>query len=237
MQNTSLKTVAPDLVSFGIGISLAYFLHWQVKDIVWSLWLCSLVIGYTSILTIIYRFATANGTIGIGQDKPPLHLPSGLRWGLGMFLLCFFSIHFMGFHLVHGIFLNLFFPLAVETDLGMLEPFEILAELPSILFSTLLIPYGSFLVPALIAERKHIFGPSKARTGEASNDTKNDWNEAGLSMKRPYQNVVRMHLLIFFFAFCMIFQVEHFAVFVVIYAVYFFPWYILKRNTKGMEKV
>ena len=41
---------------------------------------------------------------------------------------------------------------------------------------------------------------------------------------RPYLNVIRMHLLIFFFAFCHALHIESFLVFAVVYALYFFPW-------------
>ena len=48
-------------------------------------------------------------------------------------------------------------------------------------------------------------------------------------MGLPYRNVIRMHLLIFFFAFCAALKVHSFFVFVVIYSVYFFPWSELKK--------
>jgi hypothetical protein len=44
---------------------------------------------------------------------------------------------------------------------------------------------------------------------------------------RPYINVIRMHLLIFFFAACYALKVESFLVYTVVYAVYFFPWKVL----------
>jgi hypothetical protein len=41
---------------------------------------------------------------------------------------------------------------------------------------------------------------------------------------RPYLNVIRMHLLIFFFALCHFLKVDSFMVYAVVYSVYFFPW-------------
>ena len=46
----------------------------------------------------------------------------------------------------------------------------------------------------------------------------------------PYKNVVRMHLLIFFFAFAHFVRLENFFVYAVVYAVYFFPWRLVKRS-------
>jgi hypothetical protein len=49
-------------------------------------------------------------------------------------------------------------------------------------------------------------------------------------MMAPYKNVVRMHLLIFFFAFAHFARLDNFGVYAVVYAVYFFPWRLLQRT-------
>jgi len=92
-------------------------------------------------------------------------------------------------------------------------------------------PYGIFLVPALISERKHIFS-SMRKAFVSGHDTRDrEINSAGMGdfMGRPYLNVVRMHLLIFFFAFCHFLQINSFIVYAVVYFVYFFPWGETKR--------
>jgi len=43
-------------------------------------------------------------------------------------------------------------------------------------------------------------------------------------MMEPYKNVVRTHLLIFFFAFVHFAGLENSAVYATVCAVYFFPW-------------
>ncbi len=45
----------------------------------------------------------------------------------------------------------------------------------------------------------------------------------------PYKNVIRLHLLIFFFAFASFAKLESFWVYAVVYAVYFFPWRLVRR--------
>lgn len=52
-------------------------------------------------------------------------------------------------------------------------------------------------------------------------------------MMRPYANVIRMHLLIFFFGGCHLLRVDSFIACVVVSLVYFFPWSDLKKFRKG----
>ena len=54
-------------------------------------------------------------------------------------------------------------------------------------------------------------------------------NQLGGGMMAPYRNVVRMHLLIFFFAFAHAAKLDNFATYAVVYAVYFFPWRLVRR--------
>ena len=49
-------------------------------------------------------------------------------------------------------------------------------------------------------------------------------------MMAPYRNVVRLHLLIFFFAAAHFAKLDNFLVYAVVYAVYFFPWRLIKRD-------
>ena len=49
-------------------------------------------------------------------------------------------------------------------------------------------------------------------------------------MAGPYKNVIRMHLLIFFFGAAHYLKLDNFAVYAVVYAVYFFPWREFKKR-------
>jgi hypothetical protein len=49
-------------------------------------------------------------------------------------------------------------------------------------------------------------------------------------MMIPYKNVIRLHLLIFFFAGAHFVKLDSFLVYAVVYAVYFFPWRLLKKQ-------
>ena len=47
------RRVLPDICAFGLGLGQAYFFKWNTTDLVWSLWLCSLVTGYLTILSAL----------------------------------------------------------------------------------------------------------------------------------------------------------------------------------------
>lgn len=51
------KTAAylPDLTAFAFTLALAWYLDWQATDLVWGLWLSSLMVGYLVMLSQILR--------------------------------------------------------------------------------------------------------------------------------------------------------------------------------------
>ena len=238
--------ILPDILAFGIGLGLAYFLKWQTRDLVWSLWLCSLVLGYLTLLSAI----GAGAYLGIHalrhQDfKPGQRLPAVLIGSaVGLFFLGFFSLHFCGFHAGHSVFLSGFFPIAGMPRDGFGAAFMNPPLLWLLVFRHLMIPYGLFLIPAIIAERNHVFLPlikavNAVKAGDHPSAPVADRAEAkkgksadslGDVMSRPYLNVIRMHLLIFFFAFCHFLKLDSFFVYAVVYCVYFFPWREIKEQ-------
>jgi hypothetical protein len=224
----------PDLLAFVIGLGLAWKFEWETRDLVWSLWLSSFVIGYAMIVwgvfrpaVVVVREASGNGAslaaeAGIG----------GLFFAGGLFMLAFFTVHFGGFHFVHSVFLNQFFP--VEPGLAKSSP-------NLALYWEVFKRYWWFLPAAAIAERSAFrlrpAGPAPANdtsvTAEAiaARKARNAANVFGSgSMMEPYKNVFRMHLLIFFFAFAHFAKFENFWVYAIVYAVYFFPWRLLKKG-------
>ncbi len=48
-------TLLLDLLAFAAGLGMAWAFGWQAKDLVWGLWLSSLVVGYTTIVVGIGR--------------------------------------------------------------------------------------------------------------------------------------------------------------------------------------
>src|SRR5436190_23506804 len=44
------RSALPDLVAFLVGLAVAFALGWSTTDLIWSLWLSSLVVGYALIV-------------------------------------------------------------------------------------------------------------------------------------------------------------------------------------------
>lgn len=220
-----------DALAFGGGLALAWFGSWKTADLVWSLWLSSLVVGYALIVwnvstgfrTFVLN-ATQDRTLGFAAAK----WGGGLVFGGGALLMvAFFTVHFGGFHVVHSVFLAQFFPLAdVQPESGSSN----LINLP--LYAEVFQRYWIFLPLAFMAERAAFRAPAPEFEGRAITPhamTLTRKPALGGSMMAPYKNVIRMHLLIFFFAAAHVARFEGFLVYAVVYAAYFFPWHILKK--------
>jgi hypothetical protein len=171
----------PDAVACAIGLGVAWHYQWRTTDLVWSLWLSSLVVGYASIVQTTWR--TSSGLAVVGT-------------------LAFFTFHFGMFHFVHSCFLNFFFPVV-----GSREEFPTVATYAAVVWR-----YSMFLPAAFLAERAAF-----AKGARASD----------FDFIRPYLNVFRMHGLIFAFVLAYFLNVNGFAVYAVVYAVYFFPWRLI----------
>lgn len=192
----------PDALAFGAGLALAWFNDWQTKDLVWSLWLSSLLVGYAMIGWDIFGTPASGLKVAMGGAQPA-NIPvagSLIIFAGRLFLLAFFTVHFGMFHLVHAAILNGFFPVLPGSP-GFPGPH---------LFLQVLHDYWPFVLVAALAERK-AFRPVA------------DVVKSG-GLMQPYKNVMRLHLLIFFFAFTSFAHLHNFVIYAVVYAVYFFPW-------------
>jgi hypothetical protein len=224
----------PDALAFAGGLALAWFGQWQTKDLVWSLWLSSLLVGYAMIVWSIFGPAVYIGTKAWQGREAIRTEPTG-RLVLGgsalviggLFLLAFFTVHFGMFHFVHSVFLNSFFPV----DPGLRGP-------SAALYWRVLQAYWPFVLVAAVAERSAFRLPgtepgSAPDTSVKAADVNRrlaQGREGFTGMMAPYRNVVRLHLLIFFFAFAHFAKLDNFLVYAVVSAVYFFPWRLIKRD-------
>ena len=232
----------PDALAFAVGLGLAWCFHWETRDLVWSLWLSSLVIGYAMIVWNIFGTEIFIATQALrnrdprgNESKTPLVVGGTVMLVGGLFLLAFFTVHFGGFHFVHSVFLNTFFPV----EPGRAKSFPSLA-----LYREVFQCYWWFLPAAAIAERAAFrFPPGGPAAPAAPEDTavtaaaitarkaRNARTAfSGNGMMAPYRNVMRLHLLIFFFAFAHFARLDNFLVYAVVYAVYFFPWRLLRKQ-------
>jgi hypothetical protein len=82
------------LASFAATVALAAWQDWNAAEIAWSMWLASLVGGYSLVLVRVLR-----------------HAPERTGVARRVVLLAFFSIHFLGFHFIHAQVLGSLLPL------------------------------------------------------------------------------------------------------------------------------
>lgn len=217
-----------DVAAFAGGLAIAWWAHWETTDLVWSLWLSSLVVGYVLIvwtLTASAREFTINAARDTAPEAKWLKAGAGGLIGVGLlFGLAFFTVHFGGFHYVHSVFLSRFFP--IITDDSAIQGFPRLTTYVEVLRR-----YWMFLPVAFLAEREAFRRNSLASANAVvSAEVMGRRRQTGAgNMMTPYKNVVRMHLLIFFFVAAHFMKFENFLVYAVVYAVYFFPWRLLKR--------
>jgi hypothetical protein len=235
----------PDALAFVLGLGVARFAGWTTTDLVWSLWLASLVVGYAMIVWGIVRrgmdIARAASQVrpfaaqSSSQLKATTVVAGAILLVSGLFALAFFTLHFGGFHYVHSQFLSTFFPLdgraPGQAGMAGVDTYLEVAR-----------RYWQFLPSAFLAERaafmRHAppFKENLSVTAEAIAARKAANAEKSRLMFAPYRNIMRMHLLIFFFAFAHFARLDNFLVFAVVYAAYFFPWRLLRDSSPAGDQ-
>jgi len=221
----------PDALAFAIGLAVAWWTHWTAGDLVWSLWLSSFVVGYSTIVWMIgqpaVELARASWRDRALVDSNPRTLM--VFWLLlltgVLFFLAFFTVHFGGFHYVQSQFLIWFFPLDPgdggrhAVSAGMSTYVEVARR------------YWPFLPSAFLAHRAAFLRKPLSLGRDVTLASFATNNNLSSLFSEPYRNVLRMHMLIFFFFFAHFFaNLENFAVYAVVYAAYFFPWRLLRRS-------
>lgn len=203
-----------DLVAFLVTAVASFVLRWDLTELVWGLWLSSLLVGYAMIVYGI--FAAVARPIPLGEPSPGAKPDLGAALGalpgdLGvmlelagaLFLLAFFTVHFGGFHFVHGIFLGLFFPLASVKP----GPDAVLAN------AQLAFQSSWPLVLTTAVSMRHAFTQARHEFKPIT----------------PYASVIRMHVLIFVFAGAKAVHFDNRWLYIVVLFFYFFPFRFLRR--------
>lgn len=148
---------------------------WQASDIVWGMWISSLVSGYVMILVIIAADVLHGRNPADGRQEPST-LAGRLAGALGM--LAFFSFHFLFFHAGHAMFTQQFFPLA-GTEAGAHELLENFLAVTPLALSA----YWPVVLAAFIARGDAFRDALRGNTAKA--------------MSLPYKAVAKNHLMIF----------------------------------------
>jgi hypothetical protein len=220
----------PDAVAFAVGLAVAWWAGWNTTDLVWSLWLSSLVVGYSTILwmigqpAVLFARASWKGRALVADSNPQALMWFWVALLAGvLFLLAFFTVHFGMFHYIHSQFLISFFPIG---------PGDATGRVSSAGWSTyveVMRRYWFFLPSAFLAHRAAFLRKPFSFGQDLSVASVSEVNKFGNVMTEPYRNVIRMHMLIFFFAAAHFAKLENFAVYSVVYAAYFFPWRLVRR--------
>jgi hypothetical protein len=223
----------PDALAFSVGLAVAWWAGWDAGDLVWSLWLSSLVVGYTLIVWTIAQPAFELGRTawrGAAADGNTASLWPlwAILVGGALFFLGFFTFHFGMFHYGHSQLLISFFPI----DTGRAQGHTTWADMST--YVEVMRRYWTFLPAAFLAERAAFMRKPLSLGGDSSlvglvGSVAGKRAKARDLMWEPYRNVARMHMLIFFFFFAHFAKLENFAVYAVVYAVYFFPWRLVRR--------
>jgi hypothetical protein len=244
-QLLSVKTgtaVIPNLVAFLIGLYTAWNQQQQAGDLVWSLWLSSLVLGAVSFVIIALSRAyfflhwfsqeTRTGKELLGFVLFALF---GGAFFLGFLSLVFFFF-FCGFHSLHALFLTHFFPLEGVIQSTFFDTLKNPTKLLDVSIAYIFPYYSGFLLLALIRERSAVFGPLTRIVREthfahlAGDDdvlSENDETTLQRELMKPMLNIWRLHLLIAVFIVFDEMQLQSFPLVAIVYTVYFFPWTIL----------
>jgi len=250
-----LEGILPDILAFVLALATMWLLAWKTSDLVWSLWLCGLVFGHIPVLALCVLVMIE--TIKAIFRKPSIrNMLSLIFLPIGLLVFCFPLWIYCVFHAAHAGFLLTFFPIESLSFDSFMTQWGSPIQLWETVVRHVLPAYGLFLVPALIAERRQVFGVviryvKLLRDGEESGlkgltgrktkkpgrakETKDhgESEEESDPFVLGFKSIIRMHLMIFFFAFFHWVNLESFVVFAIVYAVYFFPW---KQFTGAQEK-
>ena len=238
------RSAWPDALAFVVWLGVAWYSRWTARDLVWSLWLSSLVVGYATIVWTILRPGVmiartmltappeAITVTDMNTGKKTQLLPVvgyAIVLFIGLFVLGFFTVHFGGFHYVHSQFLHGFFPLdgnptADSRLVGGPDYAEVFRRYWTFLPAAFLAERAGFARPPAVTKDDLSVTPAAIAARKAANARK------GGAMLAPYRNVLRMHFLIFFFAFAHFTNLDNVFVYTVVYAAYFFPWRLLKKQ-------
>lgn len=207
----SAGSLLVDIAVFAGTVVAAIAFDWETRELVWGLWLSSLVIGYATIVSSIGRQYWFTRELAVkGEITHPVMrvVARGLTIFVGLFAFAFFSVHFGGFHLGHGAFLNALFPVVPAAEDN---PFSYIGG-----FGAIVAIGWPMVLATAVASREDLM---------ASGDQ---------HLMKPYLNVVRMHLLIFVFAGAAAVKMDQTWLYVLVLFVYFFPmrstWALLTRR-------
>lgn len=186
----SIKSRSFDFLTFVALIAIDYSLSWTTSDLVWSFWLSSITVGYLVIVTSALKIPLSLNALLSHKDAVQTQNITKKQVLIGsvfisIFLIGFFSVHFLGFHIGHSSFLKSAFPLEgfSARSSGLIDLNYLLA-----LFKVLIPLYWPMVLVSLFNKRELLL-PARPEK-----DMQKLFKSFGLG---PYQNVIKIHFLIF----------------------------------------
>lgn len=193
------KTIGLDLSGFVAGVAATYFFGWSTRDLLWGLWISSLVSG-------IFFFVFDRVQTLKGQPNVNWLLSSvGILFGL-----VFFTVHFGAFHYIQAELLDLFIPLIPDPDrvyIGRLTWKHVHDFSITETIATALSLYWILIGVSILHDYLSVPPELRLKNGNF----------------RPYMFVLKMHFLMFVLAALYSLGLESFGVYVVVLLLFFAP--------------
>lgn len=192
-------------------LALAYFSGWSTNDMIWSLWLSSLLIGFLIVVVSSVRRI-------FRPDATPLERAFSLVGGLGA--IAFFSLHFGFVHYVYAAILDLLMPLMEHPDRIYKGNLTWTIGTPFSFWETLgisVVQYWPVVLLNVIRDRRSVFS-SSVMTGK----------ETG-----PYLAIAKLHFLVMGLGACYGLGLDSFPVYAAVYTLLFSPatlWRMIFRR-------
>ena len=234
------RSALPDLVAFLVGLAVAWARGWHTTDLIWSLWLSSLVIGYALIVWAVLQPALE--LLGLGwqhraEVEASLTPKSGKQIAIllaialvgALFYLAFFTTHFGFFHYIHSQLLLGMYPLGDGfTSMNRATFAEVLRRYSWALPSAFLARRYAFARRTFVPSAPTAARPDAMANGPDGGPTRRPETAAESRVFGPYLQVMRMHVVIIAFGAVHAARRESFLVYALIYALNFFPWRLVR---------
>jgi hypothetical protein len=237
------RSAVPDLVAFLVGLAVAWARGWNTTDLIWSLWLSSLVIGYALIVWAVAQPALellglgwqhrAEVEASLARQSNPKQIALLLAIALvgALFYLAFFTTHFGFFHYIQSQLLLGLYPLGNGfTTMNRATFAEVLRRYSWALPSAFLARRYAFARRTFVSRTSSETNPYASVNGPPGGSARRPQSAADSRVFGPYLQVMRMHFVIIAFGAVHAARRESFLVFALIYAVYFFPWRLVRER-------
>ncbi|MBF8294426.1 MAG: hypothetical protein HW389_971 [Bacteroidetes bacterium] len=198
--------MVPETVAFIGTLALAYWFSWSTKDLIWSLWLSSLCIGFLSVAASAARRV-------VRRDAMVVERIFSLVGGIGALL--FFSIHFGSFHYVYASILDLLMPLMAHPDRVYVGRLTWSGGISFSFWETLALAMTQYWPVAAL----NVLGDRRTMLTDGT-DTK----DVG-----PYLAILKLHFIVMGLGACYGLGLESFPVYAAVFTLLYAPTTMWKR--------